>query len=270
MFKKILITLGILIIVLIAFFLVFINWTQNPYGLELERLSPKGSEKIPQISAIPNTKNYLLYSKHENNDYLIHLPLPNEYIRPSKVSTRITKTYAASVTMYYPELNGKFHPENANLTQCKGYCGGYLRVYIKPSENTAEAIITRTLDRVQNNRAQNNPLVQFEDLDSEFGLDDHFQIRYPAIEKKHNGKKNSTKEYFLKRKANGEVQHLIKCSPYMPSPGCNVRINLSARPELLVDIKFGRHLMEHWADIISSVNKKVASWEPVRIETIKE
>lgn len=268
MFKKIIFALGIPIILVITIITVFLNWAKNPYGLEPERLGPKGDEALPSISIVPNAKNYLLYSKHKDNTYVIHLPLPNKYIYPSKATEHIIKSYALPVTMYYPEMNGKFHPDNADLPICNGWCGGFVRAFIEPNKNGAKRINARMLERRQKERLNNTSSLQFEDLDSEFGLDDHFQVRYPVIEKKSNGSKNATKEYFLKRDNKGEVQYLFECSPYTPSPGCSVKFNLSSRPELLVDIKFGRHLMTKWEDIIRATNKKVSNWGPVRIETI--
>ncbi len=128
MFKKTLFTLGIFLVLLIALITILSNWAKNPYGLEPERLGPKGSEKLPSISSAPNAKNYLLYSQYVDNSYVIHLPLPNEYIHPSNTSTRIYKSYSVHATMYYPELNGKFHPDNAHFPKCNGWCGGICRL----------------------------------------------------------------------------------------------------------------------------------------------
>ena len=268
MFKKKIIALGITVILVITIIIVFFNWAKNPYGLEPERLGPKGNEELPPISIAPNAKNYLLYSKYKDNTYVIQLPLPNEYIYPSKATENIIKSYALPVTMYYPEMNGKFHPGNASLPKCNGWCGGYVRAFIELNQNGAKRINARMLERRQKEKMENSSSLQFEDLDSAFGLDDHFQVRYPVIEKKSKGSKNATKEYFLKRDNKGEVQYLFECSPYTPSPGCSVKFNLSSRPELLVDIKFGRHLMTEWKDIIRATNKKILSWGPVRIETV--
>ena len=268
MFKKILIALGIVIVLLIALFTAFMSWIKNPYGLEEERLGPRGEEKLPSISAAPNAKNYLLYSKYTDNDYVIHLPLPNEYIHPSNTTTLISKSYSTSVTMYYPDLNGKFHPDNADIPKCNGYCGGYMRAFIKPNKNDVRVINARTFEQIQLDKLGDESLRQFEELDSEFGLDEHFQIRFPVIEQKSNGKKNATDEYFLKRGPNGELQYMFECSPYSPSPGCSVKFNLSSYPELLVEITFGRHLMKNWEDIIRTTNKKITSWGLARIKTL--
>ena len=180
------------------------------------------------------------------------------------------KSYASSVTMYYPALNGPFHPSNANLPKCNGYCGGYLRAFISTNQNDAMTQDARTLVRLENERSGSSPLYSFENLDRAYGLDDHFQIRYPVIEAKSNGDKHSTKEYLLKRDGGGNVKYLFQCSPYAPSPNCQVRFNLSSRPELLVEISFGRHLIADWIDIIQSVDKKIASWGPVRIDATRD
>lgn len=268
MLKKILIPLGIFIVLLIAIGSIFLNWAKNPYGLEPERVGPKGNEDLPKILLIPNAKNYLLYPGYDNNSYVFHLPLPNEYIHPSNTTTRISKSYAVAATMYYPELNGKFHPDNMALPKCNGWCGGYLRAFIKPNKSDVQTINARAFKRIENDRSKNSPLHKFEDLGNEFGLGEHFQIRYPVIEKKSNGEKHSTKEYFVKRDQDGTIQYLFECRPYAPSPGCGVKFNLSSTPELLVDIKFGRHLMTNWENIISATNKKISSWEITRVETV--
>jgi len=270
MFKKTLLTLGSLIILGVALFVAFANWARNPYGLESERLGPKGNEALPPIAAVPNAKNYLLYPKHTENAYVIHFALPNEYIHESNTTSRILKSYSVSASMYYPELNGKFHPDNSNLPKCNGWCGGYIRAFIEPSEKAANTINAQTLERIAHDRRQNSPLQLFEDLDKELGLDDHFQVRYPVIERKSNSGKSSTEEYFTKRGANGEVRYLFECSPYVPSPACSVKFNLSSMPELSVDIRFGRHLMTDWETIISSIDRKIAGWEVVKIETAGE
>jgi len=172
--------------------------------------------------------------------------------------------------MYYPEMYGGFHPKNAHLLNCNGYCDGYVFVYVDVKVNGAKAQDARWLEQIRKDRAKNSPLYRFEDLDSEFGLDDHFQIRYPVIEEKSKGEKYSTKEYFLKRDRNGEVQYLFECHPFVTSPSCKVKFNLSSRPEILVDISFGRHLMDNWSNIIKSTDTKIASWKPLRIDTVRE
>ncbi|MBI5449837.1 MAG: hypothetical protein HY940_00615 [Gammaproteobacteria bacterium] len=269
MFKKTLLALGVLIVLGVALTAAFANWARNPYGLEPERLGPKGDEALPPIAAVPNAKNYLLYPKYDVNAYVIHFALPNEYIHESNTTSRILKSYSISASMYYPELNGKFHPDNANLPSCDGWCGGYVRAFIEPSQNDAHTINSRMLERIARDRLQDSPLYQFEDLDPMFGIDEHFQIRYPVIEEKWKGDKSSTDEYFIKMDRNGGVEYLFECKPYTPSPGCGVKFNLSSRPELVVDIMFGRHLMTDWEKIISSVNKKIASWGPVKITTVR-
>lgn len=270
MIKKTLLTLCALVILGVALISVLGKWAKNPYGLEPERLGPKGDETLPPIVAARNAKNYLLYPAHAENTYVIHLALPNHYIHDSNTTDRILKSYSVSASMYYPELNGKFHPDNANLPNCNGYCGGYVRAFIEPNQNTAHAINARMLERIEHDRQQNSPLRKFEDLDPEFGIGEHFQIRYPAIEAKSKGEKGSTKEYLIKRDGNGEVEYMFECSPYAPSPACGVKFNLSSRPELVVDIRFGRDLMPNWQNIIHSVEAKITSWGPTRIETAQK
>lgn len=264
MFKKTLLALGAVIILGVVLTAVFATWARNPYGLEPERLGPKGNEVLPPIAAVPQAANYLLYPRHDENAYVIHVALPNEYIHESNATSRIFKSYAVSASMYYPELNGKYHPDNANLPSCNGWCGGYVRAFIEPSQNDAHTINARMLERIMRDRLEDSPMRQFEDLASEFGIDEHFQIRYPVVEKSR-GRKSSTKEYFIKRDGNGQVEFLFECAPYVPSPACGVKFNLSSRPELVVGIKFGRHLMTDWEKIITSVDKKIASWGPVKI-----
>jgi hypothetical protein len=269
MIKKALLTLGTLAVLGVAVITVLGNWARNPYGLEPERLGPKGNETLPKIVAVQNAKNYLLYPAHADNAYVIHLPLPNHYIHESNTSGRILKSYSVSASMYYPELNGKFHPNNANLPNCNGYCGGYVRASIEPSQSTAHVMNVRMLERIEHDRQRDSPLLQFESLDPEFGIGEHFQVRYPAIEAKSKGAKWSTTEYLIKRDGNREVEYMFECSPYAPSPACGVKFNLSARPELVVDIRFGRDLMPNWQDIVQSVDAKIESWGPTRIETAK-
>lgn len=100
--------------------------------------------------------------------------------------------------MYYPELNGKFHPDNAHLPKCNGWCGGHMRAVIKPDQQGANVINARRLERIQSDRLSDSPLRQYEDLESEFGLDDRFQIRYPVLENKRNGGNIQRKSTFLK------------------------------------------------------------------------
>lgn len=270
MIKKTLLTLGALIILAVALIAVLGNWAKNPYGLEPERLGPKGDEALPQIVVVPDAKNYLLYPKHDENVYVIHLALPNHYIHKSNTTDRILKSYSVSASMYYPELNGKFHPNNANLTNCNGYCGGYVRAFIEPNQNNAHVMNARVLERIAYDKQKGSPLKKFEDLGSEFGIGEHFQIRYPVIEAKPKGGKGSTEEYLIKRDENDKVEYIFECAPYRPSPACSVKFNLSSRPELLVDIRFSRDLMKDWHNIIQSVDAKIASWRPVRIESVRK
>lgn len=270
MFKKLIISLGVLVFLIVALMVVFFTWAKNPYGLEPERLGPKGGEALPTISTIPNAKNYLLFSKYEQNNHAIHLALPNDYIHESNTTQRISKSYSAYVTMYYPNMNGKFHPDNKNLPKCNGWCGGYMRASIRPNERSARAMNAHKLELLIRERQENDPLRQFQDLDPEFGLTNHFQIRYPVIEKKSNGKKNSTKEFFIEYSNDGSVEYLFQCSPYVPSPSCSVKFNLSSMPELLVDIKFSRSLVTDWKNIIHLVDSKISSWRPVRVELEEE
>lgn len=271
MIKKTLLTLGVLVILGVALITVLGKWAKNPYGLEPERLGSKGNETLPPIVTVRNAANYLLYPAHAENVYVIHLALPNHYIHESNTTDRILKSYSVSASMYYPGLNGKFHPDNANLPNCNGYCGGYIRAFIEPSQNTAHVMNARRLERIKHDRLQDNrSLLKFEDLDPEFGIGEHFQIRYPAIEAKSKGAKGSTEEYLIKRDVNGEVEYMFECLPYVPSPACGVKFNLSSRPELVVDIRFGRDLMPDWQNIIHSVDAKIASWGPTRIETSKK
>lgn len=264
----ILIALASLVALFIVLVTLFFIWTRNPYGLEEERLGPKGNEKLPPISSVENAVNFLLFPQHEGNNFIIHFPVPNEYINPSNTSTRFKKTYAVGIKMYYPEMHGGFHPKNTHLLNCNGHCEGYVFAYVGVNVSGAKAQNARRLESIYMDRAQNSPLRRFEDLDSEFGLNDHIQIRYPAIEEKSKGDKYSTKEYFLKRDQNGEVQYLFECHPFVTSPGCSVKFNLSSRPEVLVDINFGRHLMGNWSDIIKEVDMKIASWKPLRLDAV--
>ncbi len=254
-----------LIVVLIVAFFV---WVKNPYGLEPERLGPKGNEALPEISKEPDSKNYLLYEGYDNNLYTIHLALPNHYIHESNTTKRISKSYGAYVTMYYPNMNGKFHPDNMSLPKCNGWCSGYMRASIKPTNRTAQAMNKIKLEHLEKERKERSHLRHFQDLEQEFGLANHFQIRYPVIEKKFNGKKNSTKEFFIKYAEDGSAEYLFQCYPYVPSPSCSVKFNLSSMQELLVDIKFSRSLMDDWENIIQMVDSKISSWRLEKIELV--
>lgn len=263
-------------ILLVAFILIatisvsiIASWIRNPYGLEEERIGPKKSNLSATVLAVPNAMNFLLHSYSTESEYVIHLALPNHYIHESHETTRIIDSYSLSAYMYYPGLNGKYHPENRNLPKCNGYCGGYVSAYIVPSNESASTISTKTLERVDRDRNQGNPFMKFEELSPEFGMADHFQIRYPVIEDKTEGNKSSTQEFIIKRSENGDIKYLFECSPYKPSPACSVKFNLSSRPELLVEITFGRHLMTQWESLINSTNEKIVSWGPTRIELVK-
>lgn len=248
---------------------IIYSWIRNPYGLEKERLGPKSSNLSALVRAVPNAQNFLLHTYPDESEYVIHIALPNNYIHKSHETKRIIDSYSLSAYMYYPGLNGKFHPENKNLPKCNGYCGGYVSAYIKPSNESANTISSKKLERLYRDRKQGNPLMKFDDLSPEFGIEDHFQIRYPVSEEKSKGKKYSTEEYLIKRSNSGNVKYVFECSPYTPSPACSVKFNLTTRPELLVDIQFGRHLMAQWENVVNSTNEKIASWEPARIEVAK-
>ena len=168
--------------------------------------------------------------------------------------------------MFYPELNGKFHPSNANLPECNGYCGGYLRAYIGSAQNDAQIQNNIMLERLHRDRVHKDPLRKYKALENEFGLDNHFQISFPVIEEKSGGKKYATKEYLLKKDKDGNVTYLFRCSPYVPSPSCKVKFNLSTVPDLLVEISFGRHLMRDWEKVILSVDEKISSWGPSKLQ----
>jgi hypothetical protein len=132
-----LVTLAALIIVLV---ILFLNWARNPYGLEDARLGPKGNEKLPPLSLVANTANYVLFPRHEGNSFVIHLPVPDDYYDPSNKTTNLLKSYSALVTMYYPEMHSNFHTKNAHLRKCNGYSEGYIRVSIDASRNGANTL----------------------------------------------------------------------------------------------------------------------------------
>jgi len=135
MFKKIIIGFGALAVISTVLIGISLNWSKKPYGLEPERIGPKGAEGLPKIQPTQNAKNYLIYPNYEDYSFVFHLPLPNEYIHPSNISERIFRTYSAAATVYYPEINGKFHPNNADLPKCNGWCEGYMRIFIEPSKD---------------------------------------------------------------------------------------------------------------------------------------
>lgn len=248
----------------------FFTWMKNPYGLEPERLGPKGNEALPDISIEPDSKNYLLYEGYDHNSYTIHLALPNHYIHESNTTNRISKSYGTYVTMYYPNMNGKFHPDNERLPKCNGWCNGYMRASIKPASKKAIEINKRKIQHLEQERKEQSHLRYYQDLEQEFGLDNHFQIRYPVLEKKSNGKKNSTDEYFIKYADDGSAEYLFQCSPYVPSPSCSVKFNLYSMPELLVDITFSRSLMDEWENVIRMADDRISSWELKKISLVKE
>jgi len=59
---------------------------------------------------------------------------------------------------------------------------------------------------------------------------------------------------------------LFQCSPYVPSPSCSVKFNLSSMPELLVDITFSRSLMDDWKNIIRMADSRISSWKLKKIK----
>lgn len=262
--KMSLITLATLVVMAVALG-VFLKWARNPYGLEAERLGPDENVKLPAIRPVPNTKNYVLFSTYKGADFVIHLPVPNEYIHTSRTTTRFVRAYGAPVIMYYPGVRGKLHSSNANREECNGWCNGYIRAFVEVKEDGARVLNGRKLEEIFKDKASNNPLLHFEDLDRAFGLDDHFLVRYPIIEEKSNGDRSATKEYFLKREKNGGVRYLFECRPYTPSPSCGVKFTLSSRPEVVVDIHFSRDLLQDWEDIIRSADKTIVSWGAKRI-----
>ncbi|MGB0835635.1 MAG: hypothetical protein ACPGR2_14070 [Psychrobium sp.] len=258
--KKIKIIFGIFFVLFAVCTEVFLNWIKNPYSLEHERLGPKGLEILPEITPVPNTKNYLMYPKYEKNDFVYILALPNEYIHPSNWSEQAIKTYSVSATVFYPKINGRFHPDNLDLPKCNGWCGGYMRVFIEPNKSARE-MNNRRYERIINDSPHITHSRQIEDLIGEFGMDQHFQIRFPVIEQKSGGEKYATKEIFVKRDSAGEIQYLFECSPYALSPRCKVSFNVSSLPELLVSVSFGRHLIADWEKLIKATDNKVSSWE---------
>lgn len=247
--------------------LLAVRWMQNPYGLEPERLAPRGGESVGPVDNVPDAKNYLIFPHYEDNAYAVHLALPNHYIHPSNYSSQLLKTYGVSASMYYPNLNGKFHPENTNLPECNGYCAGLIRLSVAPSNTRLDQKHQVLLGRIAQERQQGSELYKFEDLGMEFGIDEHFQIRYQKNEAAADGSKALTKEYLIKRDSNGNIEYLFVCSPYTPSPSCGVAFDFSLVPELEIDIRFSRNLMPKWPAIIKSVDEKVASWKPAKIET---
>lgn len=269
MLRKILISLGSLIFLIAVLMVAFFTWMKNPYGLEPERLGPKENEALPEISIEPDSKNYLLYEGYDHNLYTIHLALPNHYIHESNTTNRISKSYSVSVTMYYPNMNGKFHPDNEHIPKCNGWCGGHIRASIKPASKKAREINERKIQRLAQERKERSHLRYYQNLEQEFGLDNHFQVRYPVLEKKSNGKKIYTDEYFIKYTDDGSAKYLFQCSPYMPSPSCSVKFNLYSIPELLVDIKFNRSLMDEWESIIRMTDDRISSWKLKKISLEK-
>lgn len=263
--RKILLALSSLILLSI----VLLAWFKNPYGLEPERLAPKGDEVLPVINIELDSKNYLLYEDYDHNSYAIQLALPNHYIHESNSTRRISKSYGVSVRMYYPNMNGKFHPDNDNLPKCNGWCGGYTRASIEPVSEKAIEFNERMIQRLAKERKEQSHLRHYQDLGEEFDLGIHFQVRYPVLEKKSDGKMHSTKEYFIKRADDGSAKYLFQCSPYTPSPSCSVKFNLSTMPELLVDITFGRPLMNQWENVIRMVDDKISSWKLKKISLVK-
>lgn len=255
-----LVLVGAALIVITSYF-----WVQNPYGLEQERRAPKGEETLPLVTIVPNSKNHLLYKNYENNPYAIHLALPNHYIHESNYSKGISKSYGASVTIYYPNMNGKYHKENEQLTECNGYCNGYMRASIEPNSKSAIELNKRKILRHSEERKKDSHLRYYENLEQEFGLSTHFQIRYPVLEEKSKGKKNSTNEYFVKYDKDGSPKYFFECHPFTPSPACSVYFNLSSMPELLIKIRFSRSLMNDWENVILLVDDKISDWKLEKI-----
>lgn len=91
MLRKILISLGNLVFLIVVLIVAFAAWMKNPYGLEPARLGPKGNETLSTISIEPDSENYLIYEDYDHNLYAIHLALPNHYIHESNTTKRISK-----------------------------------------------------------------------------------------------------------------------------------------------------------------------------------
>ena len=243
---------------------------RNPYGLEPERLGPKRKKLAHPVTAIADAENYLLYPYTEDSNYVIHIALPNHYIHPENTSKKLFSSYGMSAEMYYPGLNGKFHPENANLPQCNGYCNGYVSASIEPNPRNAQAIMLDRLEYFSRARQSKDPALAFEDLEPELGFDERLMVKYPIADRQ-SPSETSTKIFFIKREKDGALKYVFECSPNEPSPACSVMFNLSSRPELLVDIRFGMHLMTEWENLVRSVDAKITSWGAIsKIETVTQ
>lgn len=244
------------------------NWAKNPYGLEEARVKPKGEETFSNFVPEPNSKNILLLQHYEKNSFAIYLPVPNHYIHSSNYTSRVKKAYGYPVYMYYPGLNGKFHPSNKNLPKCKGYCNGYISTSMKASSISAVSQNKNKLERIKADREKQNSLHNYSDLRGIHGLNNRIEISYPMIENKNGGKKHQTKEYLYSLDDVGEVKYFFECRPYTPSPSCNTKFNHSAIPELIIDIRFAQDLMPEWRNIIQSIDMKISSWGPQKLEVL--
>lgn len=257
------------VILLILFFLLA-RWARNPYGLEPERLGPARKKLAQAVTIEPNAKNYLLHKYLDDPGYVIHIALPNHYIHPSNTTQKILNTDGLFAIMYYPGMNGKFHSENKSLPECNGWCNGNVSASLEIDRRSAKTITLEKLERLSRDRSNKDRLLSFEDLEPIFDFDQRFQVRYPEAEKRSNGNKSSTDDYFIKKDANGIPEYLLACHPYVPSPSCSVIFNSSSRPELLVELTFSMDLLGEWKKVINAADKQISSWPTKKIETIKQ
>lgn len=266
MIRKLAMFAGAAILLTLLLFSLGLSWLKNPLGLEAARLGPRGDEPLPPISPVAGAQNYLLFPSYENNSHVIHFPLPHEYVHSSNARSGFIHLYSASITLYHPEMRGKFHPDNLDLPQCNGYCGGYMRVFVRPGKTDTRLLGENEIRRIREPGASASPSHEIRDLPPEFGFDARFQVRNPVSERNSDGEKSSVREYHVMNDSEGNLAYLVRCAPFQPSPSCKVKFNHSGPVELSVDVTFGHHLLGHWREIIARVDETIASWRPRRIE----
>lgn len=252
-------TIAVIVLLVVC---VFLFASFSPYRLDPSRMGPRKPASLPTITKTKNAKNYLLFPKHENSQFAVHISKPNEYIHPSNRTSDVIIADGFNVQMYYPDMTGTANPKNERLNSCLGWCEGKLSALIEASlpENERNK---RQLARLYKDREQKNPAVVYKPLAPAYGFDEHFMFSFPMAEERL-GSRGSTKEYFVKNDEDGEPQYIIDCNPYTPSPSCSTNLRLKAFPELTAWLSFGMQLLPEWQNLLDSFEKRVLQWSPVK------
>lgn len=258
--KKILVTLLVIGLAIIGLFIVILRWASNPYGLESSRLGPEKINIEKENELREGVSNLFLIPEYANSKYYIHLSVPNMYL--GQTTSKNIQQYGFLTKVAYPKMLSLHHPNNAEYTKALGWHKGLVQLHVHANGPDIDTLNERIMIRLGKDMKNDNPLVVYEKLPSEFSIEEHFQFRYPMIEEKAKGSPSSTNEYFVVRDGENKIRYIFKCHPYTPSPGCSVEFDSSLIKEVHIKASFGRHLMNEWQTLVDEIDSLVTSWQP--------